>query len=112
MEATPGRTFYNEQLAYLFAKDIENLINRHYNEDAVLIGFDFVVRGRDALKEYFRAYLEKLGSLEVKSTNKFHETTDTIFLEASVVSHLGPAVVYDAMVLRNGKISYHFTGIK
>jgi len=109
---TPGRKFYEEQLNYLFAKDVDGLIDNHYNEDAVLIGFDFVVKGRDALKEHFRNYLKMLGNLEVKSTDKFRETEDTTFLEASVMSNLGPAVVYDAWVLRNGKISYHFTGVK
>jgi ketosteroid isomerase-like protein len=109
---TPGRKFYEEQLQYIFAKDVDGLIDNHYNEDAVLIGFDFVVKGRDALKKYFRGYLEMLGKLELKSTDKFRETEDTIFLEASVVSKLGPAVVYDAFVLRDGKASYHFTGVK
>jgi hypothetical protein len=112
MEATPGRKFYNDQLGYLYAKDVDGLIDHHYNEDAVLISFDVVVYGREALKEYFRGYLKTLGNLEIKSTNKFRETIDTIFLEASVVSNLGSTVVYDAMVLRDGKISYHFTGIK
>lgn len=112
MEETPGRKFYREQLGYLAARDVDGLIDNHYNADAVLIGFDMVVRGRAALKEYFRNYLTRLGNLEVTSTNKFRETADTIFLEASVVSQSGPAVVYDAMVLRDGKISYHFTGVK
>jgi hypothetical protein len=88
------------------------LIDNHYNEDAILIGFDFVVKGRDALKTHFRTYLQTLGHLEVKSTNKFRETEDAIFFEASVVSDLGPAEVYDALVLKQGKIAYHFTGVK
>ena len=88
------------------------MIDNHYNEDAVLIGFDFTVKGRDALKAHFRAYLQMLGHLEVKSTNKFRETEDAIFFEASVVSDLGSAEVYDALVLKQGKISYHFTGVK
>lgn len=112
MATTPGRQLYEKQLDYIFAKDVEGLINNHYNEDAVLIGFDIVVKGRAALKDYFHVYLEKLGHLEVKSTDKFQETEDTVFLEAQVVSNLGPAVVYDAWVLKDGKISYHFTGVK
>jgi hypothetical protein len=109
---TPGRKFYEEQLNYLFANDVDGLIDNHYNEDATLIGFDFIVKGRDALKKHFRNYLATLGKLEVKSTDKFQETADAAFLEASVVSDLGPAHVYDAWILENGKISYHFTGVK
>jgi hypothetical protein len=53
-----------------------------------------------------------LGDLKVTSTDKFRETDDTIFFEAHVVTTLGPAVVFDGLVLRDGKISYHFTGVK
>jgi hypothetical protein len=112
MEKIQAREFYKEQLDYLFAKDVDGLIDNHYNEDAILIGFDFVVKGRDALKAHFRNYLQTLGHLEVKSTNKFIEAEDSIFFEASVISNLGPAEVYDALVLKQGKIAYHFTGIK
>lgn len=109
---TPGHKFYEEQIDYLVAKDIGGLIDNHYNEDAVLISFDLVVKGREALKAHFQDYLATLGHLEVKSTDKFRETEDTIFIEASVISNLGPAVVFDAWTLKDGKIAYHFTGVK
>lgn len=110
--AGKGLEFYERQLDYLFKKDVDGLIDNHYDEDAELIGFDFVVKGRDALKEHFRNYLGMLGDLKVKSTDKFRETDDTIFFEASVETDLGSAVVYDAFVLENGKVRYHFTGKK
>jgi ketosteroid isomerase-like protein len=112
MASTPARKFYDEQLDYLYKKDVDGLIDNHYNEDALLISFDATVRGRQALKEHFRRYLQMLGDLKVKSTDKFTETGDTIFFEATVnASNLGDTRVYDAFVLRNGKISYHFTGV-
>jgi len=106
-----GRQFYERQLAYLQAGDVEGLIDQHYHDDALLVGFDVTVRGRDALKEYFRRYLRQLGHLEVVSTDKFVETGDAIFLEATMRTALGVARVYDAFVLRDGKISYHFAGV-
>lgn len=112
MAVTTGRKFYDEQLDYLYAKDVDGLIDNHYTEDAVLSGLDFDVRGRAALKEHFRNYLKMLGDLKVVSTDKFRETADTIFFEAHVETTLGPAVVFDGLVLRDGKISYHFTGVK
>jgi ketosteroid isomerase-like protein len=112
MEKIQARDFYKEQLDYLAAKDVDGLIDNHYNEDAVLVGFDFVVKGRADLKTHFRQYLQMLGHIEVKSTDKFRQGEDFLFFEASVVSNLGPAEVYDALVLKNGKISYHFTGVK
>ncbi len=112
IEKIQAREFYKEQLDYLFAKDVDGLIDNHYNEDAILVSFDFVVKGRAALKAHFRNYLKTLGHLEVKSTNKFNVADDSIFFEASVVSDLGPAEVFDALVLQKGKIAYHFTGVK
>lgn len=107
-----GHKFYDEQLEYLASHDVDGLIDNHYDENAVLISFDVgAIRGREALKEHFRNYLQALGNLTVKSTDKFTETEDTIFFEATVTSNLGEARVYDALVLRNGKIVYHFTGV-
>ena len=109
---TFGQQFYAEQLDYLARKDVDGLIDHHYNDDALLVGFDWTVRGRDALKTHFRGYLQMLGFIEVVSTDKFKDTGDTLFLEATVKTALGTAKVYDALVLRDGKIAYHFTGVK
>jgi len=48
----------------------------------------------------------------VKSTGRFVEAGDAILLEAHVQTSLGEFAVYDAFVLRDGKIGYHFTGVK
>lgn len=106
-----GRLFYERQVAFLQAGDVDGMIDQHYHADALLITFAQSVRGREALKEYFRGYLQRLGRLEVLSTDNFTETGDTIFLEATVATALGTARVYDAFVLREGKIVYHFAGV-
>jgi len=110
-QPTAGRQFYERQLAYLQSGDVEGLIAQHYHADALLVTFDTAVRGHEALTAYFRRYLEQLGHLEVVSTDNFTETGDTILLEATVSSALGAARVYDAFVLREGKICYHFAGV-
>lgn len=110
---SPGRQFLDEQLEYLGAKDVDSLIDNHYKDDALLVGFDFTVRGQEALREHFRNYLQTLGDLKLISLDKFTETGDTIFLEATMeTSNLGVAQVYDAFVLDDGKVTYHFTGLK
>lgn len=109
--ATPGQQFYKEQIDYILAKDVDGLIDNHYNEDAVLISFDATVKGRADLKTYFRGYLARLGHFVLESTDKYTETEDTIFLEATVSTDLGRTRVFDAFVLKGGKASYHFTGV-
>ena len=109
---TPGRIFYKEQIALLEQAKIDELIDRHYDEEAILVSVAKVVRGRDALKEDFRAYLKMLGKLQILSLDVFVETEDTILFEATVRSQMGDAKVYDAFVLRDGKATHHFTGLK
>jgi len=57
-------------------------------------------------------YLDGLPGMKVMSTDKFVETADTIFLEATISLDAGEAKVYDAFVLRAGKIVRHFAGLR
>jgi len=111
LESFDGRKFYLEQLQFLKQNKTDELIDAHYHDDAVLVSFGKTVRGKEALKRHFRAYIQNLSPLVVKSTDKFTSTEDTIFLEATVESARGQARVYDAFVLRDGKISHHFSGV-
>ena len=108
---TPGRALYDRQIKFLVDKDVDGLIDTNYAPDAELISFQTVVKGREALKTYFRGYIEMLGDIVVESTDKFAETEDAIFFEATVSSKLGRARVYDAWTLRDGQITHHFTGV-
>ena len=109
---TLGRAFYDRQLKFLEAKDVEGLIHNQYAPDAELIGFDLNVIGTEALIKHFHEYLAQMGGINVLSTDKFMETGDTIMFEATVKVAAGTARVYDAFVLlKNGKAAYHFTGL-
>ncbi len=44
-------------------------------------------------------------------TDKFIETEDTIFFEATITGDLSEAQVYDVFMLRDGKATHHFSGI-
>lgn len=112
MAETPGKQFYERQLAYLGAKDVEGLVENQYAEDGEIIAFDFTIKGYEALKQHFHNYLDMLGYIKVLSTDKFAETDNTIFFEATVETKLGVVQVYDAFVFRNGKAVHHFTGVK
>lgn len=109
-ELTPGKAFYQRQIAALEARDLDALL-RQYHPDASLIGFDFTVKGHAAIRAHLAGYLERLGRLKLQSTDKFTETEDAIFLEATITSRLGEARVYDVFLLRDGKATHHFTGV-
>jgi len=109
---TPGRTFYEDQIAMLRPGQTDELIDKHYDDDATLVSFQSIVRGREDLKRYFQSYVARLGGLEVISLDQFVETEDSILFEATVRTALGVVKVYDAFVLRDGKATHHFTGVK
>ncbi len=110
MEHTHGKAFYQRQIAALEAGNLDALTDQ-YHPDASMVGFDFMVKGQAAIRKYFEGYLERLGTLKLKSTDKFTETEDAIFFEATVTSTLGEARVYDVFLLRAGKATHHFTGL-
>ncbi len=110
MELTPGRAFYQRQIAALEAGDLDAVMTQ-YHTDASMVGFDFTVKGHAAIRKHLEGYLERLGTLKLKSTDKFTETEDAILLEATITSDLGEARVYDVFMLRDGKATHHFTGV-
>ena len=110
---TPGWNFYKRHLQYFFDKDIEGLVSNDYTEDAELLAGEFAVKGQDALRQVFTGYLQMVGDFTLRSTDKFMETDDAIILEATLdTANTGERKVYDAFVMRDGKIAYHFTGVR
>jgi aerobic carbon-monoxide dehydrogenase small subunit len=109
---TPAKKFYRQQVEYLIAGDADALVEANYNDSAVLTSPEFTMHGKDELKKHFRNYLKWVKIQEVLSTDKFVETDNTVLFEATVRSNHGVVKVYDTFVLRDGKIDYHFTGVK
>jgi aerobic carbon-monoxide dehydrogenase small subunit len=108
---TPAKELYEARVKLLIAGDVERLVDEHYHEDAVLVSFDKVVRGRTALKEHFRGFVQWVGLKEVVSTDHFVETPESFFYEAKAITRYGMSRVYDAYYLKDSRIIYHFTGV-
>ena len=109
-DSSPGRRFYDHQISVLEAKDIAGIVDQ-YQPDAVVVGFDFQVRGSAAIARHFAAYLDEIGSLKLVSTDRWAETEDSIFFEATVQTAHGTAQVYDVFLLREGKATHQYTGL-
>ena len=107
---TPRKKMYEDRVRLLIAGDIDRLVDEHYCEDAVLVSFKSVVRGRQALKEHFRNFVKGVQLKEVLSTDHFVETDSSFYYEATARTNYGVGRVYDCYYLRDDKIGYHFTG--
>jgi hypothetical protein len=111
MTQPAGRDFYDRQIRYLADKDVDGLVANQYADDAEIVSFGVVKKGREALLDHFRGYLDHLGSIELLSTDNFQATEDSIFFEATVrTGTYGVVRVYDVWVLADGRIARHFTG--
>jgi carbon-monoxide dehydrogenase small subunit len=108
---TPAKEIFQNRVRLLLSGDADRLVDEHYHDDAVLVGFDFTVRGKDALRKHFRNLFKWVKFEEVLSTDKFTETESSYFYEATVRTNSGVSRVFDAYYLRDQKIVYHFTGM-
>lgn len=114
---TPGRQFFDEHMAYIYANKIDEMIDEQYTEDAVLISpFDVlstppphIVRGRKALKDFFHTYINWQGSINVESLYDFAETDESIMFQAVFSSKTGKWVVGDAWHMQGRKIKVHYS---
>ena len=117
---TPGRKFFDEHMAYIYANKIDEMIDESVHaQDAVLISpFDVlntppphIVRGQKALKEFFHTYIAWQGAIQVEQLYDFAETDDSIFFQAIFTSKTGQVGRRRcvAHARRDGKIDVHYS---
>ncbi|GAA4465357.1 hypothetical protein GCM10023189_45850 [Nibrella saemangeumensis] len=110
-----NHAFYENHLELLAKNDANELVEHDYHDDAqmILLVADepIYVKGKEALKKQLDEYLKYIYR-GFKSTEKLAITDDSIFLEATIETTNGPAKVYDALYMKDGKIFRHFSGIK
>lgn len=106
-----ARQFVNDQVSLLQRRDVTGLLEQHYHADALLMTPQATIRGHDELRTYFTRYVEALRDFTVDAIDQLNSTADAILIEATVTSTAGRARVYDAFVLRDGRITHHFAGV-
>jgi myosin-crossreactive antigen len=116
-QTTKGHKFFDDHMAYIYANKIDEMIDDQYAQDAVLISpFNVlpappphVIRGNQALKDFFRTYIGWQGSINVEEVTNFVETEKSIFFQAVFTSRTGRWAVGDAWHMREGKIEVHYS---
>ena len=107
-EPGKGKEFYKEQLGLMASGDIERLLQEHYHEDAIMVTFDGIRRGRDELREYYVSTLKKMGKITYLATEYFAEIEDVIIFK-SVITSEGRGTVHadNGLYMKDGKIFRH-----
>jgi hypothetical protein len=110
---SPDFKWYLRHVQFFKDRDVDGLLASDYTDDAKLMSYDFALQGHDALKAAFTQYLELIGDFTLDSTEQFHKTENEVILEATLTTEkAGIRKVWDVFLLRDGKISHHFTGLK
>ena len=104
-----NKHIYDRQIECLEAGDLDGLITQ-YADDAQLVRFDKTISGKEALHEFFAGYLAHIAPFKLVSTDRYTETDDAIFFEATVSANGNTLRIYDVFTLSNDKISRHFAG--
>jgi len=103
-----GKDFYKEQLGYLGANNIEEMLREHYHPDAIMVTFDGIRRGHEELRRYFVNTLASMGEITCLSTEYFEETEDVIIFKARITdTKRGTVRADNALYLKEGKILRH-----
>jgi len=103
-----GKEFFKEQMAYLANKDVDGLLKNQYHEDAVMITFDSIRRGRDELKQGFVNTLASMGRITQLQVDYFAETEDAIIFKAAITDDKRGTIKADnALYMKDGKIFRH-----
>lgn len=103
-----GREFLKKFLGQLQRQDIDEFMDS-YHEDAELVAFNFVLKGKDAIRQYFvENMFKKMGQIIGMNEDAYFESDDIIIFTLSVnAENLGVAIARDALYLKNGKIFRH-----
>ena len=101
--------FFAKHLEYLVKGDIEGLVRDHYHDDAEMVTFEFVTKGKDELYNYLKNESPaKMGRTLGSQLVSFVESDDVLCFTAIINSEkMGYFVARDAFYLRDGKIARH-----
>ena len=102
------RGLLDRQVALIEAGDLDGLLGQ-YHDDAELLRFDMVVRGRDELRAFFAGYLALEPRLE--RLDAYAETSDLLSYQATMATRNGLLRTYGVMLVRDGRIARQAAGV-
>lgn len=103
-----GQEFLEKFLGHLQSQNIDELM-RDYHDDAELIAYDFVLKGKEAIGQYFaEGLMKRSGKILDMTMEAYFESDDIILFTMRTRSeNLGVVVARDALYVKNGKIFRH-----
>ena len=106
-----ARELFDKRMELLSAGDVAGVLEQ-YADDAEVVRFVGVARGKTEIGAFLTGYLAAHGQFDLISLDQFIETEDAVMWEATVSTANGAARVFDAMLLdESGRIRREFPGV-
>lgn len=110
--SSSGESFFHNRMALMSAGDIDALVDQ-YAEDATIVRFLGVAKGRVEIRAYLMGMLAAHQSYELVSLDQLQQTEDSLIWEATVNTAAGPLQVYNVFVFgEDDKIVRQFPGVQ
>jgi hypothetical protein len=105
---TKPRDVLDRQVELLQSGDVDGLIDQ-YDEEAIVLRFDMIARGRDEIRSLFADYVAR--GPRLKSLDSYAESSDMLSYQATMELSGSEVRTYGVFVLRRGKIWRQVAGI-
>jgi hypothetical protein len=98
--------FFIDQIAYRARSDWDGIMRDFYNEDAVMITYDFVLKTTEEIKQHFIDGNAASGKLIGFAIDHYNEDTgNLILMRSTVISEFVLTKANDTYLFRDGKVS-------
>ncbi len=99
--------FFMDQVAYRARGDWDGIMRDFYNDDAVMITYDFVLRSKEDIKKHFIDGNAASGKLMGFSISNYQESENIIIMRSTLISEFVLTKANDTYVFRDGKVSIY-----
>jgi len=100
--------FFQDQLAYRARGDWDGILRDFYVEDCIMISYDFVLRGREAIAQHFKDGNAAAGKLMGFAVESYNEGEGTMIMRSNVLSENTLTKACDSYYFEGDKVKLFF----
>ena len=104
-----GQEFLQQMSAYKSRQDWDGLLENLYHDDAEVISFDFILRGKEEIKKHYVEGGEVTGKVTGVSMDYFTESDDVVMYKGTISTEDRTIKSDEAFYLKDGKVLRQIT---
>ncbi len=104
---TKGEKFLQDLGAYKAKGDWDAMLKDYYHDDAEVLAFGSMLKGKEAIKAHFVEGPKRTGKVLGMSLDYFAESDDVVIYKGTIKTEFGTIKADEAFYLKDGKILRH-----